>query len=110
MAAFFSCVNVRLFKLPSGISLMMMGTLVAVTVVLADYFSPGFAAEIKEKLSLIDFSEFLLGILLSFLLFAGSLRVRTPDLKKAAKSIGSFATVGTLLSTFIIGAIFYFLI
>jgi CPA1 family monovalent cation:H+ antiporter len=109
LAAFFSYVNVRLFKLPSGISLMMMGTLVALVVILAGYFSSAFAAEIKVKLSLIDFSEFLLGILLSFLLFAGSLHVHLHDLKKEAKSVGSFATLGTILSTFIIGGIFYFL-
>ena len=109
LAAFFSFVNVRLFKLPSGISLMMMGTLVALALVSAGYFSSDIAAEIKAKLSLINFSEFLLGILLSFLLFAGSLHVQLNDLRKAAKSIGSFATFGTVLSTFIIGVIFYFL-
>ena len=109
LTAFFSYINVRLLKLPSGISLMLMGTLVALGVIAAGYFSANFTALIKEKLSLIDFSEFLLGILLSFLLFAGSLHVNFTDLKKSAKSIGGFATLGTVISTFTVAATMYYL-
>lgn len=109
LTAFFSYINVRLLKLPSGISLMLMGTLVALGVIAAGYFSANFTALIKEELSLIDFSEFLLGILLSFLLFAGSLHVNFTDLKQSAKSIGGFATLGTVISTFAVAATMYYL-
>jgi CPA1 family monovalent cation:H+ antiporter len=109
LAAFFSYINVRWFKLPPGVSLMLMGAIVAFAVIALGYFSPGFALGIKETLSLINFSEFLLGILLSFLLFAGSLHVHLADLKLAAKSISSFATIGTLLSTALIGVGFWFI-
>ncbi len=87
-----------------------MGALVAIGVILTGYFSIGFTALVQEKLQLIDFSEFLLGILLSFLLFAGSLHMNVGDLKKSAKFIISFATLGTLISTFLVGiALFYLL-
>lgn len=109
LAAGFSYINVRYFKLPSGISLMLMGTLAALTVIVTGHFSRGFGEIVKEKLALIDFSEFLLGILLSFLLFAGSLHVHLPDLRKAAKSITVFAVLGTLISTFLVGMSLYFL-
>lgn len=89
---------------------MLMGVLVATGVIVTGYFSVGFTEMIREKLSLIDFSEFLLGILLSFLLFAGSMHVSIPDLKKSAKSIISFATIGTLISTVAVGySLFYLL-
>lgn len=89
---------------------MMMGVFAAAGVIVTGYFSSGFTEMIREKLTLIDFSEFLLGILLSFLLFAGSLHVSIPDLKKSAKSIISFATIGTLISTLIVGySLFYLL-
>jgi len=89
---------------------MLMGALVAIGVILTGYFSIGFTALVQEKLQLIDFSEFLLGILLSFLLFAGSLHMNVGDLKKSAKFIISFATLGTLISTFLVGiALFYLL-
>ncbi|WP_374459730.1 cation:proton antiporter [Chryseobacterium taeanense] len=110
LAAFFSYLNVKLFRLPSGISLMLMGVLAALGVIVAGYFSAGFTEMIREKLLLIDFSEFLLGILLSFLLFAGSLHVSVPDLRESSKSIISFATLGTLISTAAVGfALFYIL-
>lgn len=110
LAAFFSYLNVKLFRLPSGISLMLMGVLAALGVIVIGYFSAGFTEIIREKLLLIDFSEFLLGILLSFLLFAGSLHVSVPDLRESSKSIISFATLGTLISTAAVGfALFYIL-
>ncbi|QEC69753.1 sodium:proton antiporter [Panacibacter ginsenosidivorans] len=110
LAAFFSYINVRFLKLPSGISLMLMGTIAAIAVIIAGSFSSGFSALVEEKLLLIDFSEFLLGILLSFLLFAGSLHVQLDDLKTAAKSIISFATLGTLISTFVIATGLFYLV
>ncbi|SMP33804.1 cation:proton antiporter [Chryseobacterium profundimaris] len=110
LAAFFSYLNVKFFRLPSGISLMLMGVVAALGVIIAGYFSAGFTEMVREKILLIDFSEFLLGILLSFLLFAGSLHVSITDLRESSKSIISFATVGTLISTAAVGfALFYIL-
>jgi monovalent cation:H+ antiporter, CPA1 family len=109
LAAFFSYINVRFIKLPSGISLMLMGTIASLAIVAISYFSPPFTEMVKEKLALIDFSEFILGVLLSFLLFAGSLHVQAKELRKSAKSILSFAVVGTVISTFIVAGGFYYL-
>lgn len=109
LAALFSYLNVRLLRLPSGISLMLMGVLAAVGVILLSQVSSGFAAIVHSELARIDFSEFLLGILLSFLLFAGSLHVNLDDLRKSAKSIISFATLGTAISTFLVGLALYYL-
>lgn len=109
LAAVFSYMNVRLFRLPSGILLMLVGTVVSVIIIIAGQLSPTFTAFIKQELALIDFSQFLLGILLSFLLFAGSLHVNFNDLKRSGLSIISFATMGTILSTVFIGTIVYYL-
>jgi monovalent cation:H+ antiporter, CPA1 family len=109
LAAVFSYINVRSLKLPSGISLMLMGTCAAFGVILAGYFSPEFSAKVKEELSFINFPEFLLEMLLSFLLFAGSLHVDLDKLRKSGRSIASFATLGTLLSTFLVAGGVYLL-
>jgi CPA1 family monovalent cation:H+ antiporter len=101
IAALFSYLNVRFLKLPSGISLMLMGIVAALAVIGIGRVSSRFSAIVVEELQLIDFSEFILGILLSFLLFAGSLHMHLADLKKAAKTITSFAVIGTILSTFL---------
>lgn len=104
MAAVFSYINVRWLKLPSGIALMMMSAVISIALVLIGGSSHQFTIYIREQLSAIDFSEFLLGILLSFLLFAGSLHVSYDLLKKSALSIITFSTVGVLISTFLVGA------
>jgi CPA1 family monovalent cation:H+ antiporter len=109
LAAAFSYINVRSLKLPSGISLMLMGTVAALAVIVAGSFSPDFSTMVREKLSIINFSEFLLEMLLSFLLFAGSLHVDLEKLKRSGKSIASFALLGTILSTFLVAAGTYFL-
>lgn len=46
LAAIFSYINIRLFRLPSGILLMLMGTIVSVTLIIAGQLSPAFTAYI----------------------------------------------------------------
>lgn len=89
---------------------MLTGTLVAFALIIAGKVSPVFTIEIKRQLSLIDFRDFLLGIVLSFLLFAGSLHIDYHLLKKWWVSILSFATVGVLISTILMGAGIYYLL
>ncbi|MEP6512877.1 MAG: sodium:proton antiporter [Parafilimonas sp.] len=110
LAAIISYINVRLFKLPAGIMLMLMGTLIAVILIIAGNISDAFTETIKQSLSMLNFSEFLLGILLSFLLFAGSLHINYKALKYYGKIIFTFATMGTLLSTFLMGTAVYYLL
>ncbi len=86
-----------------------MGAVVALLVIVLGYFWTGFTVQVQEGLALIDFSDFLLGILLSFLLFAGSLHVNFDDLKSASRSIISFATLGTVISTLVVGFSFFHL-
>jgi len=86
-----------------------MGLVVSIGLISIGKLSPGFTQSIKNSLLALDFSEFILGIVLSFLLFGGSLHVKLEDIKASAKSIFSFATIGTLVSTFLIGTLTYLL-
>lgn len=110
LASFFSYVNVKTFKLPSGISLMLMGTFVSFITIGIGIASPSFSESIRSELIIINFSDFVLGIILCFLLFAGSLHVRLDDLRKQAKVILSFSTAGTVISTFIVGYTLFYLL
>ncbi len=109
LAAIFSYINVRWLRFPSGIALMMMSAILSVGLILIGGASQNFTLYVREKLAAIDFSEFILGILLSFLLFAGSLHVSYSRLKDSALSIITFSTVGVMISTFLVGAGSYFL-
>jgi CPA1 family monovalent cation:H+ antiporter len=108
LAALFAYVNVRFLKMPSGILFILMGTMIALASIIAGHFFPPFTQMIKHRLSAIDFSEFLLGILLSFLLFAGSFHLNLAQIRASAKSITVFATIGVLISTFMIGSIAFY--
>jgi len=109
LAAVFSYINVRFVKLPSGISLMIMGVLVSLGLISTGILSPSFTQGMKESLETLDFSDLILGVLLSFLLFAGSLHVQLDAIKTSAGSILTFATLGTVLSTLLIGTATYYL-
>ena len=110
LAAAFAYINVRLFKLPLGILFISMGTITSLALISTGHLFPSTTQLIKQELALIDFSEFLLGILLSFLLFAGSLHLSLKQMKASAKSITVFATVGVIISTFLIGTAAYYLL
>ena len=87
-----------------------MGLVVSIGLISIGKLSPGFTQSIKDSLLALDFSEFILGIVLIFLLFAGSLHVKLDDIKASAKSIFSFATIGTLISTCLIETLAFFLL
>lgn len=109
LAAVFSYLNVRVIKFPLGIGMMLMGTLSAIALVLLGFILPNFVDYTRSKLELIDFSQFVLQFMLSFLLFAGSLHAKVSDLKDSVKSIAAFSLVGTLVSTALIGCAVYFI-
>ncbi|HEY8689777.1 MAG TPA: sodium:proton antiporter [Chitinophagaceae bacterium] len=110
LAAAFAYINVRLLKLPLSILFISMGAIISLVLITAGHLFPSSTQFIKQELASIDFSEFLLGILLSFLLFAGSLRLSLKQMKASAKSITVFATIGVLISTFLIGTAAYYLL
>ena len=110
LAAVFGYVNLRLFKLPSGILYVIMGTITAIALIIAGRFFPSFSQYIQQKLLALDFSEFLLGILLSFLLFAGSMRLSLGEMMASGKSIAVFSTLGVVISTILFGSIAYYIL
>src|SRR4051812_9260330 len=93
LAAFFSFINEKWLHFPSGIALMLMSALLSIGLILIGGSSHQFTVFIREQLATIDFPEFILGILLSFLLFAGSLHTSYSQLKNSAVSIITFSTL-----------------
>ncbi|GEO20077.1 Na(+)/H(+) antiporter NhaP [Cyclobacterium qasimii] len=65
--------------------------------------------EAKLLIQSVDFETALLDIMLSFLLFAGALHTKLDALKKQKGPIAMFATMGIVVSTFLIGSMMYYL-
>lgn len=59
--------------------------------------------ETCEVVTTLDFRLLLMDVMLSFLLFAGALHVNSKMLKKERVSVMAFATLGVLISTFLVG-------
>ncbi len=102
-------INIRFLKLPSTIGLMILALLLSLVVLLIGSASP-IADFTKDLLLQIDFSDFLLDFMLGFLLFAGALHTDLKKLSVAKWPIITFATVGILISTLLVGGCLYFLL
>lgn len=107
LSAVFGYINVRFIKLPSSIGLMVVTILFTLAVLGLSYFDDTLLQQEKELINSIDFKTVLLDIMLSFLLFAGALHTNFQQLKIQRMPILIFATLGTLLSTFLSGSLVY---
>ena len=116
LAVFISCtavfayVNHRFAKLPNAIALMLAAMVASLLLIAGQRVFPGSYNLANLPFSGIDFSGILMGSLLSFLLFAGSLQIRLDLLKKERLPVLVFSTVSVILSTAMIGCAMYFLL
>lgn len=110
LAAAFAYVNHRFVKLPSAIGLMFLSLLSSILVILIGTLSPAFLSQATLALANFDFTELLMGSMLSFLLFAGAIHVKFSELKKVLWPVTLFSTFGVVIATFAIGgSVYYFL-
>jgi CPA1 family monovalent cation:H+ antiporter len=107
ICALFAYVNFRYVKLPTTIGLMLIALLSSIAIIIVGQFNPAVLEGVEGLISQIDFPQVLLEVMLSFLLFAGALHTDMDLMREQKWSILSFATVGVLMSTFLIGGLFY---
>jgi CPA1 family monovalent cation:H+ antiporter len=108
IAALFSFINYKWLKLPTTIGLMILSLLLIIPITLSETVFPEFYRFFCDIIVNADFKTLLLDGILSFLLFAGALHVNLGALAKEKKSILLFATLGVLISTFIVGGLAFF--
>jgi CPA1 family monovalent cation:H+ antiporter len=105
LAALFSYINFRYIGLPVTIGVMVIALSMSLILILLGSFGFGLERQAEALLQSIDFNRTLLHGMLSFLLFAGALHININDLIELKWSIGALATVGTLISTFLVGSL-----
>jgi CPA1 family monovalent cation:H+ antiporter len=110
LASVFGYINVRFLKLPSTIGLMIITLLFTIGLVVIGQFDDTLLQQEKELILNIDFETVLLDVMLSFLLFAGALHTNFEQLKVQRAPVLVFATLGVLVSTFLVGILMYFLL
>ncbi len=109
LASFFAIINQRFFKLPNNVGVMLIAIVVSILVIFVNYNFPGTFTQTKTLIGQVDFSDLLIGVLLNFLLFAGTIQIRIKELRQQRLPVLLFATLGVLLSTVIIATILYYI-
>ncbi len=109
LAALFGYINHRWLGLPHAIGIVVIALLASLGAIALDAIFPALALQdsVRAILANIDFHEVLMKGMLSFLLFAGALHVNLDDLLSRKWAIGTMATVGVLMSTFMVGFAVY---
>lgn len=105
LTAGFSYLNHRFIGLPVTIGVMVIALLASLLLQIIDLIGFHVGEHAARWLSAIDFNATLLHGMLSYLLFAGALHVKLDDLHDQKWTIGILATIGTVVSTFLVGTI-----
>ncbi|AWG22151.1 sodium:proton antiporter [Flavobacterium faecale] len=103
LSASFAYINFRYLKLPNAIGLMLVSLLFSLGIIGVSFIFPTLKENVAEILNGINFSELLLEVMLSFMLFAGAIHIKFKDLKAEKLSIMLFSTLSVIISTFIVG-------
>lgn len=101
LSALLAYLNIRFLKLPSTIGLMVLSLVLSLLLIFIASATK-IDEYLKSLLVELDFSGFLLDFMLGFLLFAGALHTDINKIKKSWGPILTFATIGILISTFLV--------
>jgi CPA1 family monovalent cation:H+ antiporter len=110
LAAVFGYINVRFLKMPTTIGLMLITIVFTLIVLGISIFDDTLLEFEKELITSIDFQDVLLDGMLSFLLFAGALHTNFDQLRVQRGPVLAFATLGILISTFLVGCLMYLIL
>ena len=111
LSAIFGFLNHHFLKLPQSIGLVVIALAASGVVVLFDLITPsyGIGEVIRGELLKINFYEVVMEGFLSALLFAGAVHIDISEIARRKSAILVMATVGVLMSTFIVGGLIYYL-
>lgn len=111
LSAFFGWINLRFFRLPHTIGLLVMALCSSLFLIALEELAPGLGITeaLKSTMTQIDFYSTIMEGMLAFLLFAGALHVDLALLRNHKWIIGLMASIGVVLSAVIVGALLYML-
>jgi len=110
LAAAFGYINLKTFKLPTTIGIMLFGVIFSLLLLAVSPLFPGLPGQAKSFLESIDFNKTLMEGMLSYLLFAGALHVNLNNLKEQKSLVAMLASFGVVFSTFVIGGATYYIL
>jgi len=107
LAAVFAYINHRYIKWPPTIGIMILSLGASLLLAIFGGSHSLLSEKAVQLVSSIDFQEVLMDFMLSFLLFAGAIHIDAQKLREQQLPVLVLATVGILLSTFIVGGLMW---
>jgi CPA1 family monovalent cation:H+ antiporter len=107
ISAIFSYLNHRFIKMPFVIGLFFLSTLLSLLIISTKIWHRQYYTETKDLIEHANISDYILNIMLGFLLFAGSLHTDWTHIRRQWRPISLFALVGVLLSTIIVASLLF---
>lgn len=102
--------NHRYLKLPSFIGIVAVGFILSVGLLVSGQYDPQAVVAAQKFSASLNFPELVLHGFLGVLLFAGGFQVNFLRIKQHRVSILMLATLGVVISTFIIGTVMFYLL
>lgn len=93
--------------MPFVIGLFFLSTVLSIVILSSKFWAGEYFYTIQKLVEKIDISQFVLEYMLGYLLFAGSLHTEWHDIRKQLTTISILAVGGVILSTIIIGSLFF---
>jgi len=104
VTALLAYLNERFWHFPTTVGVTLAGAVASIGLIVLDALGvPGLRGWASGLLETLDFTEFVLGGVLSILLFAGALGLNARQLVRQRVSILTLALLSTLISTVLIG-------
>src|SRR5262249_25270746 len=110
LAALFSFINYRYIHLPTTIGIMLIALVLSLMLLGLSRLGVRLHDEASHILGQVDFNEVVLHGMLAFLLFAGALHVDMSDLAREWGAVTLLATASTLVSTFLVGGLAWWMV
>jgi len=110
LAGLFIFVNNYFLKLPSSIGLMIMALMLSFVIIGTGLLIPAFQLETMRILEDFEYREVIFEIILTFLLFAGALKIDFRTLAEEKGPVLILATFGVIISTIVTGTAIYYLL
>jgi CPA1 family monovalent cation:H+ antiporter len=109
VTAVFAWLNYQLFRLPTTVGLLLMGLVASLALLGLERAFPNVQLfqELLEGVRDIDLQSAVLNGMLGYLLFAGALNIELSKLHERKWTVGAMATIGVLISTLLIGTVFW---
>jgi CPA1 family monovalent cation:H+ antiporter len=110
LVSIFAYLNSRFLKLETTIGTMIISIIFSLGILGLSKLFPELIKFEKDIVGTIDFKKLLMEGLLSFILFAGAIHVNLTELKSQKWKIVAFSSLGVLISTALVGGLFFWVL